>query len=66
MFLSGLRLGKRIMDFGFGETFIPNVGGLRHFFQHDPFLGYVILETCKKRQVKIIISKYLLNSDINY
>ena len=41
MFFSGLKFAKRTMDFAFGDSIIPNVRGLRQFFQHDPFFGYV-------------------------
>ena len=30
------------MDFGFGDFLVPNVGGLRQYFQTDPF-WYVML-----------------------
>lgn len=39
---NALRSLRRKMDFGFGDFLVPNVGGLRQYFQSDPF-GYVIL-----------------------
>ncbi|XP_050343350.1 katanin p60 ATPase-containing subunit A1-like isoform X2 [Nymphalis io] len=40
MYISkGLKFFKRTMNFGFGDSLIPNVSGLRHFFEHDPFFG---------------------------
>ncbi|XP_046963122.1 katanin p60 ATPase-containing subunit A1-like isoform X2 [Vanessa cardui] len=37
--LKGLKFFKRTMNFGFGDALIPNVSGLRQFFEHDPFFG---------------------------
>lgn len=37
-----LRLIRR-MDFSFGDTLVPNVGGLRQYFRHDPYFGYVVM-----------------------
>ncbi|CAH0605722.1 unnamed protein product [Chrysodeixis includens] len=36
---NAIRTLRRKMDFGFGDFLVPNVGGLRQFFEHDPYFG---------------------------
>ncbi|XP_026737117.1 katanin p60 ATPase-containing subunit A1-like isoform X2 [Trichoplusia ni] len=36
---NAIRTLRRKMDFGFGDFLIPNVGGLRQYFDHDPYFG---------------------------
>lgn len=50
MYFYALRFIKRTMNFGFGESLFPNVGGLRQFFEHDPFFGYVF---CRQNFAKL-------------
>ncbi|XP_075971871.1 katanin p60 ATPase-containing subunit A-like 1 isoform X2 [Anticarsia gemmatalis] len=36
---NAFRLLRRKMDFGFGDSLYPNVGGIRQFFEHDNLFG---------------------------
>lgn len=41
MYLNAVRVLRKKMDFGFGDTLIPNIRGIGQFFNHDPIFGYV-------------------------